>query len=46
MSDCRFFCDGFCYNQEDPTSQNEDGTCESEGGDDGCNAYDNTEEDW
>jgi len=44
MSDCRHFADGYCFCDEDPTSQNPDGTCESEGDDDGCNAYDNSDE--
>jgi hypothetical protein len=36
--------DGHCYCAESPTSQNEDGSCESEGNDDGCNGYINDEE--
>lgn len=44
MGDCKHFCDGHCYSDEDPTSQLEDGSCESDGWDDGCNAYDNEED--
>ena len=44
MGDCRYFDDGHCWHREDPTSQNEDGSCESDGDDDGCNGYENEEE--